>query len=196
MDTQMSVAYRKFHPIFGFELQLYLEANFQSGDHIVEGENPFREEMIHRKGECVRYYYTAVSDYADLAEYDQGWIQFVPWFTTEDLKYLRIGLFAQAFNSKAKNFWLWFGRQGEEKPFTFSPDRAGHLQLDFMSRNPVFQPLFVKVRNRKSELNDMPEIVAFVIEVAPESEKNGVIQLLLRQVSEAELPPCLKDLRP
>lgn len=191
----MDPVYRKFHPLLGSDLAITLEANFHVDDKIVRADIPNARELTHEKNGALKLYYPAVEDGANMLGFHEGWIQFVPWFDfSAGTRGQRIGFYSQAFMSDAKNFSLWFGRHGEEKPFTFDRARHGYIFLDFMSQNPVFNPVYVKARNRKMNQNDMPEFVSFVIEASPEKTEDGSVILTLKHVSEEELPVCLMNL--
>lgn len=186
---EVNVSNAKFHQVFEKDLSVALEAtlNADSAQELEIDRDLYRgnENLIFRCHGCWRIYYPAIVS-GNVTSDTEATISFLPWFSGPEVLYHRLVLRAKPIAGKVFR-WLMLARTGEEKPFTFSPDKA-YINLDFFSkRNDIFLPLFVKAKA------DSGELIYFVLE--GQWSEEGVI-LKIRRITESEAPPYLVAAKP
>ncbi|MFH1672438.1 MAG: hypothetical protein ABIF87_03300 [Pseudomonadota bacterium] len=184
-DLAPNVSTSKFHPLFGSDIRVALEATFASDATFDFVNGAYFSELIHQSPKHFRIYYPAIVG-GDMARDQEGRITFVPWIDESEAQYHRLCFWAQPVTTK--KFFALFGRFGETNGFGFNDPRKPYLHLDFFGkRQDQFIPLYVRVRNRQSD-----EIVNLAIEGRAGEDQ---AELILRRVELNELPPCLQYLR-
>lgn len=186
---EVKVSSSKFHPVFGKDFSVALEATLNPDseqeldiDRVLYGGN---ENLIFRNGDCWRIYHPANVS-GDVSNDSEAMIRFLPWFAGPEILYHRLVLRAMPITGKIFR-WLMLARSEEEKTFTFSQGKP-YINLDFFSkRNENFLPIFVKVKTDKSNF------IYFILEAQWSEE--GVL-LKIHRITESEAPQHLVAAKP
>lgn len=189
----------KWHPIFGKDLEIGLEANMPMDSEFVYDSNLVTEKMIFlapklqpvlRKVHCPAVIMSNGTD-------NVARLKFMPCFSAKIITetksgerreenapvYFRIGLFGKTVPWKSR---IVFARFGEDKAFSFNDLSKPYIYLDFFSKKgDQFIPVFAKILNIENG-----ETVFLIIEGRFEDDR---IELTIQKVSPTEVPPTLLD---
>lgn len=180
MSDNIRVA--KWHPVFGKDLMVGLEATFDIKDKFDYDRNLIEDGMIclvPKLQPVLRKVYSSaiVDDVNDIRT-----IKFVSCFSGK-VEYYRLCFWGKGIYKKP--FFVLFARFGEDKSFRFNDTSRPYLHLDFFSkRSDTFIPVFVKILDRESG-----EAVFLIVEGRFEEE--GTIELTIRKIAATEAPPTL-----
>lgn len=168
----------KWHPIFGKDLEIALEATLNKNADFNYDSNLLGERMIHASPYQRKVYHSAI-----LADSNETTIKFIPCFEGK-VEYYRLCLWGKGISKKP--FFVRFARFGEDKSFGFNNLSRPYINLDFFSkRSDKFIPVFVKILDRKSG-----ETIFLVIEGDFVEAENSIV-FTVRKISSSEVPPFL-----
>lgn len=179
MNTQ-DIRVTKWHPVFRKDLMVAIEATLNINTDFNYDSNLLGEGMI-RVSEHQRKIYNPAVVYDSHDSIGTRTIKFVPCFNGK-VEYFRLCLWGKGISLKP--FFIRFARFDEEKSFGFNDPSKPYIYLDFFSKkSDQFIPVFIKVLNRESG-----EMIFQMIEA--KFDDTG-IQLTVKKVSSAEVPPTL-----
>lgn len=139
LDLSAEIRTTKWHPIWGKNLAVALEATF--APHITPvrladfvSAHDFERNLLYQNGNVIRVYHPAIltGDPHELLE-----ISFLAVVDMEECQYLRLCLRGMSIPSE-----IQFAREGEEKTFGFTAKKP-YINLDFQSKCQ-FRPLFIR----------------------------------------------------
>lgn len=166
----------KWHPVFRKDLMVALEATLNINTDFNYDSNLLGEGMIHVSPYQRKVYHSAM-----IADSNETTIKFIPCFDGK-VEYYRLGLWGKGISKKP--FFLSFARFGEGEAFGFNDPSKPYIYLDFFSKkSEQFIPIFIKVLNRENG-----EMLFRMIEAKFDDTD---IQLTVKKVSSAEVPPTL-----
>lgn len=169
----------KWHPIFGKDLMVALEATFGINTDLYYQSEFASDKLIHCDQFVRRVYYPAMIH--DGSDKNNHTINFIPWVNETEVKHHRLCLWGRGIPEGTR---ITFARIGEEKTFKFNDSSKPYMALDFFSkRNGEFVPLYVRLMNGKTNTP------VYLVLTANASEES--VELIISQLSEADVPSIL-----